>query len=254
MYKSQIVTRISVASIVVLSMLLSSCNGILSGIYDDVPSDNNFEVGVHPVDNKPGRYLLMLNATSYTTWHFVSIKNLKIASEEIPQTLCGKWDGQSGIVYNDIDGINYIETEFIPTDAQPEPSSENWDFAIHHFDVRTNNGSACLTNYNSIDQLPEKIDFSHYKFISDSWSKTQVIVDFRGMLYFNIGYQNSLINPILCSWVTMDFSTPPPIYKSNGGVYLLKTKDNRLMAMQMINYMSEKGTKGFLTIDIRVFP
>lgn len=60
-----------------------------------------------------------------------------------------------------------------------------------------------------------------------------------------------MVNRVLSQWVTMDFTTPPPVYSASRKVYILRMKDGTCAAIRLVDYMSDKGTKGFLTIDVK---
>ncbi len=92
---------------------------------------------------------------------------------------------------------------------------------------------------------------SDYNFTPDTWTRHQCITDLSGMFDRNIWYQSSMVNLVLTEWVRMDFSTPPPKYEASRKVYLLRMADGSVAALQLKSYMSEAGTKGFLTIDVR---
>ena len=170
----------------------------------------------------------------------------------IPSVLTGKWDGQSGWTYNLVEGADFKPLAQLKTDAQPEPAE--WDFAIHHFDARTHGGCVYETAYTSLTALPPSSKaFADALFVADVWSTTQVITELNEMMSFKVGYQNIKVNKALSRWVSMDFSTPPPVYTASGRVYILRLADGSHAAMQMLNYMSPSGTKGYLTIDI-IYP
>lgn len=229
--------------------MLTGCNGILDGIYDDAPADTDFDEGFNMVSSE-GRMTLYLNACSYTQWHYLSLNDLTVTTLEIPTALTGDWDGQSGWTYNLVEGTKYTQLSSMKTDAQPEP--ENWDVAIHHFDARTNGGACIATEYTSINQLPANTgQYDNASWAVDTYSTTQVITDLSDMLAYRIGYQNIKVNTVLCNWAAMDFTTPPPTYSASGKVYILKLASGKLAAMQLVSYMSPAGTKGFLTIDIK---
>lgn len=243
-------TQLSLSVIyVAVAALLAGCNGILDGIYDTAPDDTAIESGFNATLDED-RYIIYLEATDYGEWLYLDFDDRTVQSMTIPTALTGEWDGRSGWTYHEVHGTVYDELSALKTDPMPEP--DDWDLAIHHFDARTNGGSVMMTQYTSIDDLPP-LDRIQGEYVPDTWSNTQVITDLNGMLAYHIGYQNSWHNPVLTTWVTMDFSTPPPVYSSTDRVYLLKMRDGRMAALQMLSYMSAKGTKGYLTIDLKLY-
>ncbi len=232
-----------------VALMLTGCNGILDGIYDDAPADSDFHEGFNPTSSD-GRMTLYLNACSYTEWLYLDLEALTVVAMDIPTTLEGEWDGQSGWTYNLVEGTKYTALSSVKTDPQPEP--EKWDIAVHHFDARTNGGGVIATDYKSIDELPANTgQYDSAKWTMDAYSTTQVITDLSDMLAYRIGYQNIKVNSLLCGWAEMNFTTPPPTYSASGKVYIVKLASGQLVAMQLTSYMSPVGTKGFLTIDIK---
>lgn len=237
--------------LIFLTLALSGCHGILDGIYDDAPSDSSFKEGFQKAETGANRHVLMLDATSYDEWIYVDLHDMAIERISTPTSLTSeKWDGKSGITYNLVHGDQYTELSITPTDPMPEPAK--WDFAVHHFDVKTNGGSAAVAPSQNLS-LASKSQASTLDFVADKWSTHQAIIDLKEMMGFKIGYQNSHYSPILSDWASMDFSTPPPTYSASGDVYYLRMADGSMAALQLRSYMSPLGSKGYLTIDI-IYP
>jgi hypothetical protein len=206
-------------------------------------------MGFNPTAQE-GRYTLILDARKYDEWIYLDLHRLAIERHPIPATLTGEWDGKSVWARYNVQGSRYTLLEERQVDTQAEP--EQWDLALHHFDVRTNGGSVLQTGYTSVDALPQSAaNFASEEFRPDEWTRHQCIVDFSGMFDYNIWYQASPVNLVLSDWVRMDFSTPPPKYEASRRVYLLRMQDGTVAALHMKSYMSEAGTKGILTIDVK---
>ena len=222
---------------------------MFDGIYDEPVRDEALQMGFNPTDQE-GRYTLILDARNYDEWIYLDLHRLAIERHPIPATLTGEWDGKSVWARYNVQGSRYTLLEERQVDTQEEP--EQWDLALHHFDVRTNGGSVLQTGYTSIDALPQSAaNFASEEFRPDEWTRHQCIVDFSGMFDYNIWYQASPVNLVLSDWVRMDFSTPPPKYEASRRVYLLRMQDGTVAALHMKSYMSEAGTKGILTIDVK---
>lgn len=238
-------------STLALSLLaLTSCHGILDDIYDDAPSDLTFSEGFH--EGKDGNhYVLQLIANNYQEWIFIDLHKKEIERIPIPLELTDdNWDGKSGVTYHLVQGTKYTELSSYYADRQTD--AEEWDLAIHHFDVKTNGGKVGVATSRDITKAASSRPADD-EFKCDVWSDHQVIVDLKEMMGYKIGYQNSYFNPVITQWAVMDFSTPPPTYSSSGDVYILRMADGSEAALQMRTYMSPRGTKGYLTIDI-IYP
>lgn len=191
-------------------MSLSACNGIFENIYDD-PIETEMEIK----ENK----FSQVKTVEYTEWAYIDLSARKVTTVQIGE----EYESQ------------------IP---------EEWDFAIHRYDIKTNGGAAFQTNYTSIDdfiaagKLPEV-----EKFVEDEWTTNKIAIDMSGMMEGNIVYTDSYYNAALSSWLNVDTSTMPPIYTMSSQVYLLRLKDNTYAAIRFTNYTNAKGIKGYIDFD-----
>lgn len=202
--------------IVILSVIFcffTSCNGIFNGIYDkpDVPNQE-LPYGFAEI-NADGSGTLFIDTRNYEQWTCVSLRN------------------------KNVEVINMVNGE-----AEPP----NWDFAIHHYDVKTNGGSAYETPYNSIEQLKDNGLPTQAVFTSDTTGR--VIVDMSGMMEGNIVYYDAKINKVLSQWIDVDTGTMPPIYTLSGKVYVLRLADGTCAALLFKDFMDNSGVKGFITV------
>lgn len=239
----------SIVALCLSLVLLTGCNGMFDGIYDQPPSDASLQLGFNSSD-LPNRFSILLDARDYDEWIYLDLHQRTMTSLPIPTELTREWDGKSVWGKYTVYGSRYNLLEEHPVDTQSEPDS--WDIAIHHFDVRTNGGAVLPTDYRHINDLPAtSATFEDEAFQPDQWAKHQCIVDFSAMFDHKIWYQASNVNHVLTEWVRMDFSTPPPKYEASNRVYLLRMNDGTVAALRLRSYMSEAGTKGFLTIDVK---
>lgn len=191
-------------------MSLSACNGIFESIYDD-PIETEMEIK----ENK----FSQVKTVEYTEWAYIDLSARKVTTVQIGE----EYESQ------------------IP---------EEWDFAIHRYDIKTNGGAAFQTTYTSIDdfiaagKLPEA-----EKFVEDEWTTNKIAIDMSGMMEGNIVYTDSYYNTTLSSWLNVDTSTMPPIYTMSSQVYLLRLKDNTYAAIRFTNYTNAKGIKGYIDFD-----
>lgn len=232
-----------------LAVTLQGCDGTFDGLYDEAVNDGEQQLGVQ-AGNDETRFTMVLDARSYEHWHYINLRDKTVETKEIPKTLTGEWDGRSRWTYYNVHGSVYSEQQSFKVDTQQD--AEEWDIAVHHFDVKTNGGAALETGYTTIDDLPATSDaFKDAAFTPDEWSLNQCIVDFSGMMSYNIWYAGSMVNTVLSRWVSMDFSSPPPVYSASRKVYVLRMKDGTYAALRLVDYMSDRGTKGYLTIEVK---
>lgn len=236
---------------VLLVSVCMSCNGLFEGIYDEVHEDKTEDNGLTIDPATHTMHVVNLNAVSFESWIYLDLHKGRFTDTiSIPNSLTGTWDGRSGIGYKH--GLNdwITDIKFIKTDAQTD--AQDWDIAIHHFDIKTNGCGAYETEYSSLEELPESSDaFRDVTFTEDEWTEHDVLFDLNGMLNYDVGYQQSMVNKVLSRWVTMDFSTPPPVYTVSGKVYVIRLKDGTYAALKLVNYMKPSGAKGYLTFDVK---
>ncbi|MCI6504395.1 MAG: HmuY family protein [Prevotella sp.] len=234
---------------ILFASVLQGCNGAFDGLYDEALSDEEQQNGFQSAEDAT-RFTIRLDARSYEHWHYINLHNRTVETLPIATTLTGEWDGRSQWTYYNVHGSVYTEQRSVKVDTQRD--AEEWDLAIHHFDVKTNGGTALETVYSSLDDLPATSDaFKEADFTPDEWRTNQCIVDLTNMMSYNVWYTSSMVNTVLSRWVSMDFSSPPPVYSASQRVYLLRMKDGTCAALRLVDYMSDRGTKGFLTIDVK---
>lgn len=238
--------RLCLAGAFLLS--LSSCDGVLSGMYDQLPADSEWGEGLHPTD-VARRFTLTLDAIRYDEWIYLDLNRRTLERRALPDTLTGEWDGKSGWMYQLMEGTRFTPLRTVPTDPQTDP--EHWDLAFHRFDVRTHGGSVCETSYTQIDRLPASVTaFAEASFVPDEPTNSLVMTDLREMMAYRIGYQMIAANRVLSGWVKADYTTPPPVFAGSGKVYILRTSDGRHAALRLKSYVGATGTKGQLTIEV----
>ena len=231
----------SILTVLGMSLVtFSACSGLWD-VYDELP--------VQDYSTSPYKQL-HITATTYDDWTYITFENPDSSVVlPIPTSLnASEWDGVTSYTRQEIKLGTTTELSSTPTDAQPEP--ERWDLAFHHFDIRTNEGTAFETEYTSLDQLPEHLsDIPNIEWQADQQTTDRVWVDLSNSLAFDIGCQTIDISLPLSNMAWMDVSNPPPIYNVSGRVCLLRMNDGSVAALFLDNYMNEKGKKGYLTIS-----
>ena len=185
--------------------LLSACNGILDGIYDEPDNENNtgFE--------NEGE--IFIDATSYTQWVYIDFSEQSIVT------------------------LGY-----------DEDAPQNWDIAVHRYDVKTNGAKVVETNYSDFDQaITATIDEADL--VSDIWTTNQIVIDMSTMMDGYLGYTESYYNPELSKWLNVDTSTMPPIYTPSGKVYIVYLPDGTRAGVKLLNFMNDMQVKGYMTIQ-----
>jgi len=197
-------------------LMLSSCNGIFSGIYDKpINAADPFGFVETNVD---GTGTIFIDTRDYKHWVYIDLKNKRVETHNMTESLL-------------------------------EPAL--WDFAVHRYDVKTNGAEAAETNYTDLKQVLNQGVPENTVFVSDTAS--QVAIDMSGMMEGNIVYQSSNVNKVLSKWLNVDTSTMPPIYTMSRKVYLLRLADGTQAALFFSDFIDDSGVKGFITIKY-VYP
>lgn len=193
---------------------LSACNGIFESVYDEPLPDENCEYGFIIADSKTGVGRIYIDATDYTEWHYVDLHSKNV--------------------------------ETLSVGAEP-PS--NWDFAVHRYDVKTNNAAVWKSESESFDlRLSESI-LSNVIFEVDTLTSDKITIDMSQMMNGVIVHATDNYNVCLSSWLDVDTSTMPPIYTLSGKVYVVHLSDGTYAALRLVNFMNDAAVKGFMTID-----
>lgn len=244
--------------------ILSGCEGIFNGVYDEPASETRSTTDGH----------LYIDASNWKEWHYIDLKavaervsenrdfntstlweTMEIPTSEPSDESVEKGNGSSGIYtyWYDVfgQGVSYLKyLSFQPTESQPEP--ERWTFAVHRNNVRTNGCMAVETDFTSISQLPEGTDWvSNLVFTPDEWNQTEVWTVQDKMLNGIIGNQGIYINNVLSSWLKMVIPPMPPVFEINRHVFILKLPDGTYAALQLEDYMNSSGTRCCLSINYK---
>lgn len=245
---------------------LTACTGILDGIYD------------HPKEIVPARGQIVVDATSWSDWYYIDLHRLhqltvdgdeeallkaqteftaypipmEPTSDKVTTPPDDRKPGQY-MYWFDVFGAGIANNRFTyyqPTAMQTVP--DDWTFAVHRNNVRTNGGAVLETTYTSLNELPESSEaFRNMKFTEDEWTENEVWDSQEQMLLGNVPSQGIEINKVLSSWLCMDIPPMPPAFSMNNHVFILRLNDGSYAALQLENYLSPNGTKCHLTINYK---
>ncbi len=163
-----------------------------------------------------------VDATSYATWVYIDLKNA----------------ATTVLDYND-------------TDNMPE----EWLFAMHRHDCKTNGCGVMETEFTSVDELQSAIDNGLFTrpdvsaYTEDTGGR--IVVDMSEVMSGIIGYADAKLNTELCKWLSMDMSSLPPDYTLSGKVYLLRQRDETVSAVCFTGYTNPYyyDTRGYISFD-----
>jgi len=160
-------------------------------------------------------------------------------------------DTHSGTIY--VDATDYTKWTYINLAEQTveirdinEVEPAEWDFALHRYDVKTNNGTVVETSASSIGEIMGGDFYAMGEYVPDMLS--EVAIDMSGMVFGNIEYAESYLNPVLCQWLDVNIERMPPIYTLSNKVYLLQLSNGQQAVLLFTNYMNAAGKKGYITI------
>lgn len=200
----------------IVLLLLSSCNGIFSGIYDEPIEEETSAFGFVNIDDTNNTGRIYIDATDYTKWHYIDLHNKQVTTTSVD-----------------------------------EASPENWDFAIHRYDSKTNGAFVFESEAIDFGNIPDIGMIPEESFVADEWTTDKITIDMSQMMDGVIVYAEDYYNPCLSSWLDVDTSTMPPIYTLSGRVYIIRLADGTYAALRLVNFMSDAAIKGFMTIDYK---
>lgn len=251
-------------------LLLVSCEGVFSGLYDEMtdrPTNAGGQTTFTEGEVKSVEGRIYVDAGSWSTWNYIDFDVLLAAAQDATV------DVESAITVMDIpteasqtDSPNRIYTYWFDvfgkglshyelrasraTDAQPEP--DGWTIALHRETVRTNGCAVMETQCTSFDELPaSSAAFDAAAFECDSWSERDVWVEQGQMLLGLIGCQGIYINKVLSNWYTCNIPPMPPTYTMNNHVFIMRLPNGKCAALQLANHLSASGTKCCFTINYK---
>ena len=212
-------------TVATLCCLLTACEGIFEDIYDD-PQVSLSTTGYGFIDYNLSTYYgtAYVNTTDYYTWYYLNFHDFTTDTLTI-----------------DLDADDILADE-----------PDEWDIALHRWDVRTNDGAGLETEYTSLDALVSDGTLPDGDFVEDEWYE-YISVDMSDMMSGNIGYMSCYTNLEIAKWMDVDTSGMPPTYTPSNKVYLVRFNDDTMAALLLSNYMNSSGTKCYLTIDF-VYP
>ena len=244
--------------------MLSGCEGIFNDVYDEPETETRSTTDGH----------LYVDASNWLEWHYIDLRAVAEGTAastdfntsalwqtiEIPilETSEESFEGNkenAGLYtyWYDVFGEGISNQEymgFTPTGPQPEP--EQWTFAVHRNNVRTNGCMAAETDFTSLSQIPQDSDWiSTLTFTPDEWNQTEVWTVQDRMLNGIIGNQGIYINQVLSGWLKMKILPMPPTFEINRHIFILKLPDGTFAALQLEDYMNSSGSKCCLSINYK---
>lgn len=195
-----------------------SCHGILGDIYDQ-PKEEKIPNTFYNQDLQKHSGNIYIDAHEYDQWIYINLEDQEITPVRL--------DKQTGEL------------------LQPEP--ENWDFAMHRYDGKTNAGAVLETTYTSLDELLYSGKLPEGNFVSDVDSR--IIVDMSKMVDGIVLEVDASINEEFGKWLDVNMDQMPPIYTLSKKVYLLRTKEGKYAALYIPDFRNEFTESGYLTFE-----
>lgn len=151
--------------------------------------------------------------------------------------------------------FNLADGSQTPLAYDSESLPEDWDFAMHRYDCKTNGGSVYETDYTSIDNLTAAISAGTFS-VPDASAFTadvdgKVTIDMSHMMEGYLDYADSKVNEVMGRWLDVDTSNMPPNYTPSDKVYLLLTAAGDVYAIRFTAYSNPQqyNTKGYISFD-----
>lgn len=203
--------KVSLTTIAV-AVILSSCNGMFSDIYDAPVSNSEYGFIEINASEKPG--MIYIDATDYTRWTYVNFRDMKIDTLHV-------------------------------TDSEPA----KWDIAIHRYDVKTNHAAVAETPVSEISDIRTMKGLENLPRVEDIWTTDKIVIDMSTMMDGYLSYAESYYNTELSKWLNVNTGTMPPVYTPSEKVYVIFLSDGKRAAVKLHDYMNSAGAKGYMSIQ-----
>lgn len=140
--------------------------------------------------------------------------------------------------------VNLSTGETSTAGTEDTPEGFDWHIAIHRYDIKTNGAEAVATESKNIND-PVTVPESGWTADSEG----QIIVDMSDMMNGNIGYADSNLNTVLCSWINQDMSVMPPQTTLSGLVYLVRMSDGSIAKIRFTDNTDAEGKTGHISFE-----
>ncbi len=196
----------------VLAAVLPACTDEPNDLYDE--DDNVAEYGFVKACTAKEPGLIYIDATDYTLWTYVDLSTRTVRA--------------------------------IPVG---EAAPENWDFAVHRYDAKTNDGKVVETPLTDISQARGWRNTVGLPEVADTWTTDKIVIDMSTMAQGYLTYAPSYYNSTLSGWLTLDTSSMPPVYTLSPRVFVLLLPDGSRAALKLENFIDAVGVKGYMSIE-----
>ena len=154
--------------------------------------------------------------------------------------------GNEANTYTHIDATSYANWVYL--------NLADGSQTIHRYDIKTNSGAAYRTSYTSLEELTSALNKGTFpmpdtsEFTTDEPGK--ISIDMSQMMEGNIIYADAETNKVLAQWLNVDTSSMPPTYTMDNHVYLVRTSNGKMAAIQFTGYSNPylSNTKGYISL------
>ncbi len=172
------------------------------------------------------------------------------------------WEEGAGDPFSYIDATNYSQWVYLnlrdgtvtPMSYDEEGLPEEWTFALHRYDCKTNGGAALETGFTSLDELRAALVAGSYSvrdkaFVEDT--EDSIAIDMSHMMDSLLIYAPSMLNKELGKWLDVDISVMPPIYTPSGRTYIIRTREGEYAAVLFTGFTNPYyyDAKGYISFS-----
>ncbi len=180
------------------------------------------DISEMPATGQTDNAFAYIDATDFTKWVYINIDDGSLVT------------------------LDYKDTLDIP---------DEWTFALHRYDCKTNGGKVMETTFSSISDLQAAIQGGAFnepdetQLVADV--QGQIIIDVSHMLDLYLIYDDAQLNEEFTKWLDVNIAYMPPIYTPSNKVYLLRLNDGTYMAVRFTGFSNPYyyDTKGYISFD-----
>jgi hypothetical protein len=132
--------------------------------------------------------------------------------------------------------------------SDPENSTD-WDLAFQRYRIRTNSGLAGHANGGAANSyLKGQSGFDALKTVSDT---STFVTDESISVAVIQGYATYIVNPLLYTWFSLEFSAQGTLIVPSDYVYIVRTATGKYAKVWFKSYYSATNQSGYVTMQYK---
>ncbi len=144
------------------------------------------------------------------------------------------------------DWVYFSFSEEKVVEIEDYTNSLDWDIAFHRGDIRTNGGTSGIGKAEALDTGLK--DWDKVTTIpEDGYKKDEIGIVTIAFTGSGPEEEEQSFSQVLTSWLTIDTSTPPPVYTLTKSIFVIKTADGKYVKALFYDNRDAKNKNGAIS-------